>query len=413
MNLTKQAAVFLEGRIAAPGWRHFMYFVNMSLRRDVRRRRPKSEDADLRDKFCSNPFELFEMHEDGSVFMCCPRWLPWTAGNLHGQDADAIWNSPRAQEVRRSILDGDFKYCNRDLCPLIASDSLPSRAQARKNPFLRDIIDNRKTVLDPLPRRINLSNDRSCNLSCPSCRTRVLNFATGYAYELRKKLQDRLVKAFFSKPTKAVFAVNVTGSGDPFASRVLREFLHQLDSKDFPNLHVYLQTNGTLFNEKAWRRLSKIRNNISTVSVSFDAAREETYKITRRGGNWQHLLNNMRFLSQLRANGSLRHLRIDYVVQGANFREMPEFVAIGKELSVDVVAFSKAVNWGTWTAGEYRDLSVWDATHPDHAEFQRIIAQPVFDDAKVSLGNLTQDRRQALRAHTPVEAAESHLTVSS
>ena len=406
MDLIKPITKFFEGRLSSPVWQKLTHLVEFAFRVQVRMRRPQPDDADLRDRFCPSPFQHFELMENGNVAMCCPRWLPWPAGNLNAHDADAVWNSRQAQEVRRSVLDGDFKYCNRDLCPAIASNTLPTRAEARKNPIYRDIIDNRKTVMEGKPKFINLANDRSCNLSCPSCRTKRLNFTSGPAYEMRKKMQDRLTKAFFSEPSDEPFTVNVTGSGDPFASRVFREFLYELDAKDFPNLKVALQTNGTLLNEKMWGKLEKIHSNISTVTVSFDAAREETYNITRRGGSWQHLMHNMRFLSQLRRSGKVRYVRLDYVVQAANFREMPEMVALGKEFAADCVFFSKAVNWGAWTAAEYRNVSVWDADHPDHAEFQSIIAQPIFDEPKVFLGNMSHDRRLALRALTPAQAAE-------
>ena len=343
---------------------------------------------------------LFELHESGSAYLCCPSWLPRSVGNLNTEDARAIWNSSRAQEIRRSILDGDFKYCSREQCPVIASNKLPTRAQARKNPELRDIIDKHKLTVEGRPKVINLSNDRSCNLSCPSCRTQRINFTGGRGYALRKKLQDRLAAAFFSEPSDESFTVNVTGSGDPFASRVFREFLLELDREKFPNMQIALQTNGTLFNEKNWKRLNKIHGSISTVLVSFDAASEATYKITRRGGNWQHLQSNVKFLSTLRAQGHIEHLRLDYVVQRANYREMPDFVKLAKQLGVDQVFFSKATNWGTWSLAEFKDVCVWESQHPEHAEFRRIVADPILDDAKVVLGNLTQDHKRAASTAT-------------
>jgi sulfatase maturation enzyme AslB (radical SAM superfamily) len=400
MGMTKPFTRFIERRLASPFWLRTTRLTDLLSPNRARFKAPQPDDG-LRDRFCSRPFNLFELHENGSVFLCCPTWLPSAVGNLNGQDARDIWNSKRAQEIRRSILDGDYKHCSRELCPLIASKSLPTRAQARKNPAWRDVIDNHKVTVEGRPKVINLSNDRSCNLACPSCRSQRINFTKGRGYQLRKKLQDRLTAAFFSEPSDESFTINVTGSGDPFASRVFREFLLELDSKKFPNLKVALQTNGTLFNEKNWKRLNKIHGNISTVFVSFDAATEATYNITRRGGNWQHLMENVRFLSGLRAQGLLRHLRLDYVVQHANYREMPAFVKLAMGLNVDQVFFSKATNWGTWSANEFRSVCVWDAAHPDHGDFRRIIADPAFANPKVLIGNLAHDRADALR---PVDA---------
>jgi MoaA/NifB/PqqE/SkfB family radical SAM enzyme len=365
------------------------------LQRRARSQSLKGRRDDLQGKFCNRPFTTFELHENGNAYLCCPSWLPRSVGNLNDEDARVIWNSERAQEIRRSVLDGDFSYCSRAQCPVIAANKLATRTQARNNPRMRQIIDERKLTLEGRPAVINLSNDRSCNLACPSCRTQKINFTRGRGYELRKKLQDRLVAAFFSEPSDDHFTVNVTGSGDPFASRVFREFLLELDHNKFPNMRIALQTNGTLFNEKNWKRLKKIHGSISTVYVSFDAASEATYNVTRRGGNWQQLQENVKFLSSLRAQRLLERLRLDFVVQQANYREMPEFVKLAKQFAADQVFFSKATNWGTWSTAEFRKVCVWEPGHPEHADFRRVIADPILDDAKVVLGNLAPDRKRA------------------
>src|SRR6185503_6876369 len=137
-----------------------------------------------------------------------------------------------------------FSHCNHEVCPDIQAGTLPTRAKASRDPRLREIIDGNKTVLEGIPRFINFSNDKSCNLSCPSCRTERIQFNEGPGYEVRKRLHDRLVAAFLTKPTDQPFTLSVTGSGDPFASRVFREFLFELDGSRFPNMQVNLQTNG-------------------------------------------------------------------------------------------------------------------------------------------------------------------------
>lgn len=401
MDMIKPLARLMERRLSSPFWLKATRLTELFFQGRARLQALSAgQDQNLHDRFCSRPFELFELHENGSVFLCCPSWLPGAVGNLNSQDAHAIWNSKRAQEIRRSMLDGDFKHCSRKLCPLIASNSLPTRAEARRDPLWRDVIDNHKLTVDGTPKVINLSNDRSCNLSCPSCRTQRINFTGGRGYELRKKLQDRLVEAFFSKPTDDKFSINVTGSGDPFASRVFREFLLGLDGRDFPNMKIALQTNGTLFNEKNWKRIKKIHGNISTVFVSFDAASEATYNVTRRGGNWQHLMKNVGFLSGLRAQGLIKYLRLDFVVQRANFREMPDFVKFGTSLAIDKVFFSQATNWGTWGLSEFKTICPWEPDHPEHADFQRVMRDPILKHPKVMLGNLASYHQAASQAVT-------------
>jgi sulfatase maturation enzyme AslB (radical SAM superfamily) len=358
--------------------------------------KPSEADAGLKGRFCAKPFESIEMQENGSIYLCCPVWVPTRAGNLVSGNAREIWNSQRAQAIRAAILDGSFAYCDKAMCPEIQAGTLPTVDDARKDPRYRAIIDAKQTVIAGIPRFINMAHDRSCNLSCPSCRTQKISHVKGAAYNLTKKLHDKLVDEFLGEPSAQDFTLSVTGSGDPFGSRIFREFLRGFDGAKFPNMKLNLQTNGVLLNAKEWKRIEKLHANVNAVIVSFDAASAATYDITRRGGHWGELIKNMAMIGALRREGTVKYLRLDYVVQDVNFREMEDFVKLAKTFSPDVIYFSRAAFWGTWTRAEFREKCVWEPAHPAHAEFVEMISRPVFDDPLVTLGNLSQYRRQAL-----------------
>jgi len=352
-------------------------------------------EQNLQGRFCRNPFVQLDVYEDGRLYSCCSTWLPVPIGNLKRMSVDEAWNSRTSQLIRESIFDGSYRYCHQKVCPKIQGGTLPTIEEAREELALREVIDKRQTRLDDLPNFINLCNDASCNLYCPSCRVQRINYPHGKEYEKRQHLQDKLTQELFSRPTHRSFTVNVTGSGDPFASTVFRNFLFNLNGDDFPNMRINLQTNGVLLTPKNWRRIRKIHRNIATVLVSFDAATEETYKITRRGGNWQWLLDNTARLGDLRKTGELGMLRLDFVVQQANFREMPQFVALAKSLGADQVAFSMVLDWGTWSIAEYEKQCIWKQDHPEFDEFIAVLEDPVFDDPFVALGNITEYRAMA------------------
>jgi pyruvate-formate lyase-activating enzyme len=410
MNATTLITRFMESRVGHLWWRYVfhLYERGRELRALYRARflarNPQLADEGLKGRFCGNPFTHFEVYEAGSVHQCCALWLPLRAGNLHSQSPDEIWNSQHAQDVRASILDGSFRYCDHELCPDLKRGALPTRAEAAKDPFFKDIIENNKTEVKGRPRYFNFANDRSCNLSCPSCRTQRIQFSSGPAFEGRKRLQEKIEASFFTEPSDEPFVVSVTGSGDPFASRLFSDFLARLDGDNFPAMQVNLQTNGTMFTRKAWERLRKVHDRIGAVMVSFDAATEATYRITRRGGSWRQLLENMEFISGLRRDGWIKHLRADFVVQHANYREMPAFVELAQKFDVDGIVFSRASNWGTWTSAEYRKQCVWEPEHPEHPEFCRVVASRKLDHPRVSLGNLWVERQQALAEMQPASA---------
>ena len=343
----------------------------------------------IENKFCRKPFEHFEVHPSGDVSLCCYTWLPYYAGRIdRTTSVKDVFNSDAVKEIRETIHDGTFRFCNSTLCPHIQNGDLPDKDKV-EGPRMQRIVKER-IVDDLMPDFYNLCYDESCNLQCPSCRVNKINFTEGNAYEQRRRIQERIVKDLFYTPHTKNCTVNITGSGDPFGSKLFRELLFNVDCERCPNININLQTNGVMFTEKYWDKMHKLHNNINTVIVSYDAGTEETYNITRRGGNWDQLQTNMEFLSRLRQEGFIKELRIDFVVQQANYKEMAEVVRIGKRLKLDKVYFSLIVNWGTWTNEQYMYRAVYSKNHPEYDDFIKVLSDPILDDDIVDLGNVTQ-----------------------
>lgn len=359
---------------------------------------------DLRGRFCANPFRQLDVYENGQLHQCCAAWLPTPVGNLKRDSMAEAWNSDAAQRIRASVLEGSFRYCDHQVCPAIQAGTLPTVEQASRDPRLADIIEQGRTRIEDLPEFINLCNDASCNLWCPSCREDRILHTEGPGFERRAHLQDRIVQSLFAEPTDRRFCISVTGSGDPFASKVFRNFLFDLDGRDFPNLEINLQTNGVLLTPRTWERLVRIRDKVTSLLVSFDAATPETYSITRRGGHWPTLLDNVRALGEFRRRGELNFLRMDFVVQQANYREMPAFVELAKELGADRVGFSLLMDWGTWAPAEFRVRCVWRTDHPEFEAFLEVLRDPGLADPMVDLGNVQPYRDRALALSEPSPA---------
>jgi hypothetical protein len=112
------------------------------------------EPKDLHGKFCSKPFETLSVRDDGSCWMCCTSWLPYSIGNLNEQSFEDIWHGEVATIIRESILDGSFRYCNHTVCGDISDNRLP------------DIEGTPKAA--EFPTHIMFENDASCNLTCPN-----------------------------------------------------------------------------------------------------------------------------------------------------------------------------------------------------------------------------------------------------
>lgn len=351
----------------------------------------------LSGKYCTKLFNFIEFTADGSCWMCCPSWLPYRIGNILTQDFETeIWNGPRAKLLRNQVFTGEWKYCESILCPLIASNSLPNLSDIDNDHTIDSVtIDNIKNQkLDAaLPTRINFSEDESCNLQCPSCRLRKIMYTEDSPeYQQRKKLNQKIVDVFLSKPSTQPLEIIVTGSGDPFASKIYREMLQNIDGDILPNLKVTLMTNGVMFTEKMWNRLYKIHKNIGNVRISFDAGTKYTYEnITRIGGDWDQLLDNVAFLNtQSKLHTNLK-LNFDFVVQSENFKEMPDFVRLIKNISDNYssIHFSMVADWGTWNKDEFENKTIWRQDHTQFGEFLEVLKDPILKTNRVYLGNLS------------------------
>jgi wyosine [tRNA(Phe)-imidazoG37] synthetase (radical SAM superfamily) len=351
-----------------------------------------NKDKDLSGKFCHKPFDFFEAQDlgEGKVFVCCPTWLNISVGKLTKQSVSEAFNSKINQEIRKSILDGNFKYCNHKLCPLIQNDTIQN-SDAIINPRHRKIIDNYQ--IDGLsPIEYNLCYDPSCNLSCPSCRINKVYITEGPIYERKIIIQQKIINEVFGEPHQRKCTINVTGSGDPFGSKIFRDLLFGIDGSKYPNVLINLQTNGVMFTPKYWDNIHKIHDNINSVLVSLDAATEETYDIVRRGGNWSILMKNLNHLSDLKQRGKIKFLRLDFVVQKTNYKEMSDFVSLCKKLKVDECYFSLVSDWGTWSVEEYKKHAIWKKDHKEFNDFIEVMKNKIFDDQIVNLGNVTEYR---------------------
>lgn len=325
-------------------------------------------EPDLKGKFCSQPFERLETQSRGRVFFCCTAWLPIPIGNLSAKSPNEIWNSSTAQDIRRSILDGSYRYCSRMHCPRLTADDLPTFDKVQDGEH-RKVIDEVLVQLPKGPKRVSLSHDRSCNLSCPSCRTTMI-VAKRAEVDRMNAMAERVILPL----VRSARRVQLTGSGDPFASHHFRYVIKRLTSGDLPDLRISLQTNGLLL-KASWDDLG-LEGYVGWIVVSIDAVRPETYAILRRGGRFDSLLENLEFLSQLRRANRVKHVRLDFVVQAPNYREMPEAAELMRSYGFDGMKFQMIRSWNTCTPEEFAKLDIGCPDHPEFGQFLKILRDP-------------------------------------
>jgi organic radical activating enzyme len=336
--------------------------------------------VDLKNYVCMVPFSSLEIH-DKKRFLCCASWLKkYLPESTSPKDA---WESDDAYDIRESVLDGSYKYCDKEQCPFLSqllnfgeignTQTLVLKKNISDD-FKKRIKEHKNKTLKPVT--IQFSFDRTCNLKCPSCR---INIFTAD----KKKIEDvkLTIDEIQSQYGDSVKTLYITGSGDPFISVGFRDFLKNFDKSKWPNLNrIHLHTNATKWNKKMWDSMSNIHPYVKTCEISIDAATKDTYENkVRLGGNWDELIDNLKFISTI---PTLKSVKTSFVVQTSNYKEMRQFYDLmysifGNKLNV---FFGKITNWGTFTNDEYKEHKVWDESHPFYNDFVNEVNSFILND---------------------------------
>jgi MoaA/NifB/PqqE/SkfB family radical SAM enzyme len=316
------------------------------------------------------PFEYFVLNQQKDFYLCCEGWLHKPVGNFKFNSATKAWNNEIAREIRRSILDGSFRYCNS--CPFLDEKKVPvQQVDKITDERLKNIIKNQTTVLDKGPQCLNLAHDCSCNLMCPSCRTGIIQTkkTNHEEYEENKRIAERIL----GELKDCLEWLYVSGSGDPFGSKLYHEILMSLKQENFPHMKLYLHSNGQLFDQKNWDSIRAINQSVKRVQISIDAANGNTYR-KNRGSSWKRLNRNLKFISRLRQNGPVENFDISMVVQQNNWGEMLQFIDLGRKYGADNIIFLALQNWGTFSEQEYSLKAVHLESHPEHRNLVRFLS---------------------------------------
>lgn len=336
-----------------------------------------TKDLGLRGRYCYHPFNTITVDVHGDVFVCvCQAWLPISVGHiLDFESLDDIVRSPKAREIQASIVDGTYRYCDASNCSLIKTNELSNK------------LDHRPDTVN----WVNFCIDSSCNLTCPSCRQEFIFVKEGPEYERMMKVSDHLAKLINQHTHFIKFSLS--SDGDPFASLIYRNLMSKLDLRG-KDAEIEIITNGILLKDH-WHKLKNIYDNIIRVKLSFDAGTAQTYAITRRGGNWNKLIESAKHAVKWKQKTySTAVISGNFVVQATNYRDMVEYAKLCIDLGLDEVNFQKIVDWGTF-GNSFSDHAVWQMDHPEHQEFLEVLKDPIFNHKKVKLNNVAEYHQAA------------------
>lgn len=357
-------------------------------------------DAPKLDYVCRRPFEYAEINSAGRISPC----PAIRGGVVHNQNTlfynnfyDA-WHSNLLKVLRLSAINGTYTFCDpvkcnykrespyRRLCleelhAYFDHSSEYIEETAKKEYVSREHIFNEKNYeikeLD-YPKTLQCSFDKTCNLHCPSCRERVV--ANGEKkQEQLEKFSQRLKKEVFPN----VKVVDLAGGGELFASKIYKGLAFDqsvAENKECIEIH----SNGTLLTKENFEKISDLYQCIKMV-ISMDGCEAKTMKKLRAGMNVKKWDENMRNLAVMREKGKISYLSFNFVVQKANYKEMPGFVKMCLGYNADEIKFSPLLNWGTQRPEEFKENSMIDDAGNAKPELLDVLKDDIFKRPEVKL----------------------------
>ncbi|WP_188261096.1 radical SAM protein [Azospirillum tabaci] len=342
---------------------------------------------------CYHPFQTLNADRTGTIHACsCPvhrQREMGPDGNSREQSIESIWNGERLRQMREAFLAGDYgRFCNTRSCSLLyGPPALPPT-----DPEVIAAVNEGKTVLDYGVRTLIHEIDHGCNLHCVHCREEKIPVDRSHTKpnieEVRDLIRAKKLKTFYPH-----------GWGEVLIMKDVVELLASNLLVD-NGVSVELHTNLLPLRPSLWARIG--HNTFSHIVFSVDGCSSATYDAVRRGGSWERVHENMRYLASLRVSGHVQRMTWAYCVMKRTMPDVQAAVRLARELPVDLLYF-QALSGHLPGRGENifeeSDVAALDHLHDALAEVG------AFDDPTVRVAALRLEGRPYRRFDTRVAAA--------
>lgn len=319
-------------------------------------------------KLCKRAIEALQIINDyGDIRQC--GWLcdGGVIGRLLDQDIKEIFHGKRATEIREQHARRDYSNCNPNACPYVACDNVDEIE-----------IDE----LPEYPESIMLAYENVCNYKCIMCN--IPGCMAGKDMEEREKRLDKLDEKL-NEILPYVKKISANGLGELFVSKHTMNLLANWKPVADPSeIEVSLETNGSLFNEENWKKISNLGQYYLSVHITVLSFDSKLYQeMSGTSLPVENIINNLKFVKSLREKGIINYVELATVVQEKNFREMPEFARrCVEEFGADYVRLRPYESWlGESFEEWFKDIR--NEYHPYNKEYLEIMKHPYLKHPKV------------------------------
>lgn len=266
--------------------------------------------------FCYVPFNSLTFSFRGDVYACTYN-RDILLGSYPKNSIDEIWNSSEAQKLRDHMRHNDLDYgCHH--CKYFFEKEKFSNLK----PLVFDKYS--KVSEKQFPKVLEFEMSNECNLECQMCIGEVSSSIRKNRDKLPpiemvydKKFVDQLEK-YIPHLDEAKFF-----GGEPFLISIYYDIWESI-SRLNPDISMFLITNGTHWNSKIRKVLSKGKFDIA---ISIDAVDKTILEKIRKNVSHEKLMTNIdNFANYAKENG--RHISLSFTAQQDNWREFPKIIEL-------------------------------------------------------------------------------------
>ena len=277
-----------------------------------------TRESEITDILCHAPTKSMRFTYEGKSIVCCHNHSH-VIGHYPTQSIHNIWFSKEAERLRNLIKRNDLSSgCNSRGCESCAKMLTTGRyyhALARDFDYLPDNSNQYPSLME-------FELDTTCNLACIMC-------SSEFSSSIRKKLNVK-------KPAQFIYTTSFIDQleefiphlhetrfygGEPFVIPIHFEIWDRIIRIN-PNSLIFVQSNGTILNDRIKELLEKGK---FLISLSIDSFVEKTYESIRINSSYKKMIRNFNYFLDYSRQKNLQ-MTVVICPMRQNWQEIPEIV---------------------------------------------------------------------------------------
>jgi MoaA/NifB/PqqE/SkfB family radical SAM enzyme len=238
---------------------------------------------------CLAPFKSLRFLPDGNITVCCHN-NSWYVGKYPETGILEAWQSPAIKKLQKKLLKSDFSLGCFECLPAFENKDFSS-----VNPLLYE----NYSVNKKYPVILDFKIATECNMQCIMC-SEYSSSAIRSNFSNHSNAQDIYQKGFVEELLPLIPHLKEArfSGGEPFLNEVYYHIWERIIQIN-PTCKISIQTNGSILTT---RIKDLLESGNFHLNISIDAANAELYESIRVNGNYQKVIENLKYFSEYSKN---------------------------------------------------------------------------------------------------------------